>query len=126
MTDLEVPAETIIVSRITCLQNALGLGKNTFLEILSLYGVQSEPISEELLRFIEIMFNVNPEWLRQGKGKMFDKVDKLTVKTRLATEAIRWWFPFSEEDIKAILKYIEEKRELAQLRKERGKNAETP
>lgn len=65
-------------SRITELREALGLTKLEFAAKIgmndrSLYKWENNlvEIQESSMRQIESTFNVNPEWLRNGKGKMF-------------------------------------------------------
>ncbi len=70
--------ERAIGKRIKELRKALGLTQTAFAEKLgrSKRSIQewesgrNEP-SERVLRLIEQTFNVNPEWLREGKGEMF-------------------------------------------------------
>lgn len=64
--------------RIKQLRESLNMTQEEFAANLSMSGrsVQRweaglQSIQETSLRMIELIFNVNPEWLRDGKGEMF-------------------------------------------------------
>jgi len=70
--------ENLFSQRLKELRQKLGLSQQAFADRLGLSTKtivryeqgQSNP-TEKTLRLIEQTFNVNPEWLRHGKGEMF-------------------------------------------------------
>lgn len=68
---------------------------------------------------IVITFNVNPLWLRSGEGEMFIEKEKPRPKGMDSRDALimAGLRMATDEQKDFILKYIEEKRELSELRK---------
>ncbi len=68
-----------IGKRLKELRQALGLSQKEFgkrigrsWRAIQNYEAEQRVPDETTLKLIEVLFNVNPEWLREGKGKMFE------------------------------------------------------
>jgi len=83
-----------IGKRLKELRKALGLSQREFgekigrtLRAIQNYEAEQRVPDETTLKLIEILFNVNPEWLRKGKGPMFrDETFTKLLKGGLAYE----------------------------------------
>ncbi len=114
--------ERNIGNRIKELRKALGLTQTAFAEKIgrSKRSIQewesgrNEP-PERALRLIEQTFNVNPEWLRHGKGEMFvEKGEPERDPLEIAAERIvniiieKRGIKISEEKKRKIIKKLAE------------------
>ena len=82
--------------RIKTLRKELGLSQDAFAEKLgltknyiSLVENGNRNLSEQSIKVLCTMFNVNEEWLRTGNGEMMSPVSKDEEISKLLGEAIR-------------------------------------
>ena len=82
--------------RIKALRKELGLSQDVFAEKLgltknyiSLVENGNRNLSEQSIKVLCTMFNVNEEWLRTGNGEMMSPVSKDEEISKLLGEAIR-------------------------------------
>lgn len=108
-------------------------GKSIGRSLISIqqYEAGTRKLDESMLLLIEKTFNVNPSWLREGIGEMFcskqdnvfieDNANRRGMDSRdaLIMAGLRM---ATEEQKDFILKYIEEQRELSELREQLKNN----
>jgi transcriptional regulator with XRE-family HTH domain len=102
------------------LTKELGLSQGLY----SNYESGRVKLSGKLIALLSIKFNINPDWLLTGEGEMFKAdTDESTARSEQRSPVKQMIINavdsllVSDEEASEILKYIEEKRELAQLRK---------
>jgi transcriptional regulator with XRE-family HTH domain len=79
-----------IEQRALKLRKELGLSQTEFAKVLSLshgsisrWETGRDPISEQNIKMILFAFNVNEEWLLEGKGEMFRSVETDEIQVLL-------------------------------------------
>ena len=112
-----------IGKRLKELRKTLGLSQREFgekigrtLRAIQNYEAEQRVPDETTLKLIELLFNVNPEWLREGKGKMFEDsrvsrflIEGLAFEKGKRLSAIRHSLGLSKEEFAQALgvnKYI--------------------
>jgi len=112
-----------IGKRLKELRKALGLSQREFgekigrtLRAIQNYEAEQRVPDETTLKLIEILFNVNPEWLREGKGEIFEDsevskflIEGLAFEKGKKLSAIRSSLGLSKEEFAQALgidKYI--------------------
>jgi transcriptional regulator with XRE-family HTH domain len=87
-TDVRTSAQETINSRVKKIRKILDMSQMSFSRVLSLSsgylaGIETErrKVNDRLIKLLCSSFNVNKDWLRSGKGKMFlDSGDEAFTK----------------------------------------------
>lgn len=95
---------------------SLGIGQST----LAMMEVGKREIGERHIKTICALYNVNEEWLREGKGEMFKKTKKSIIKelaenyklkeTEIAV--VKAFVELSPESRSAVINYVRNINEL--------------
>ncbi len=115
-----------IGKRLKELRQALGLSQKEFGErigrswrAIQNYEAEQRVPDETTLKLIEFLFNVNPEWLREGKGKpFFEKTGRLSPKWPMYEKRMREELKkLAKEIVDSHIEHLYSKEEIQKLSK---------
>jgi len=113
-----------IGKRLKELRQVLGLSQKEFGErigrswrAIQNYEAEQRVPDETTLKLIEVLFNVNPEWLREGKGKpFFEEVGRLSPKWPVYEKRMREkLMELAREIVDGHIEHLYSKEEISKL-----------